>query len=277
MDQRRIQETIRRSEQLLRDIADHTSAVIYVKDLEGRFLFVNRQFEEIFGLENNKIIGRTNHDLFSKEFADAFRVNDLQVLEKNAILEYEEQAPQKDGVHTYLSIKLPLLDQRGRPYATCGISSDITERKRSERLVREFDEQLRTALTTSDRGAWTWSRQNRLFCWSQQVDGLLGITDSPRPRSEQEWLGFIHAHDRNAAAETLRRAREGHSTTFVMHHRLQNDDGTPRWLIWDGDIIRDESGTPLHIVGVVRVASPAPPQGTRAENALSESTRRTRD
>lgn len=277
MDQRRTQETIRRSEQLLRDIADHTSAVIYVKDLEGRFLFVNRQFEEIFGLANNRIIGRTNHDLFSKDFADAFRSNDLQVLEKNTILEYEEQAPQKDGVHTYLSIKLPLYDQRGRPYATCGISTDITERKRSERLIREFDEQLRAALTTTDQGAWAWSRQNRLFCWSQQVDGWLGITDSARPRSEQEWLDFIHADDRNAAAETLRRAREGEATTFVMQHRLRKDDGTPRWLIWNGDIIRDDSGNPLHIVGVVRLTSPSHPQGTRAEHALPESARRTRD
>lgn len=279
MNQRRVRETIRRSEQLLRDIADHTTAVIYVKDLEGRFIFVNRRFEEIFGLTSKQIIGRTNHEIFPKEFADAFRVNDLMVLEKNTILESEEQAPQKDGVRTYLSIKLPLHDQRGRPYATCGISTDITERKRSERMLRDLEEQLRGALAASDQGAWSLNLQNGLFCWSQQVDAFLGITEAPRPRSEQEWLGFIHADDRDAAADTLRRVREGKMTTLVLHHRLREDDGTPRWLVWNGDIIRDGNGNPLHIVGLVRVASSSQPQGqpVRTQNTLTGTTRRRQD
>jgi signal transduction histidine kinase/ActR/RegA family two-component response regulator len=74
----------------------------------------------------------TDHDLFSAENADAYRAFDRRVIEAGAALQAEEVAPQDDGPHTYISIKYPLLDPSGRPYAVCGISTDITERKVAE-------------------------------------------------------------------------------------------------------------------------------------------------
>ena len=76
-DRKRTEDALRRSQQLLQDVADNTTAVIYVKDTDGRFLFTNRRFEQLFHLRAEQIIGRTNHDIFPREIADAFRVNDL--------------------------------------------------------------------------------------------------------------------------------------------------------------------------------------------------------
>ena len=135
-DRKRAEDALRRNEQLLRNVADNTTAVIYVKDIDGRFLFINRRFEQLFHLATDQIIGHTNHEIFPREIADAFRANDLQVLERNSTMEYEELAPHEDGLHTYLSIKFPLCDHTGTPYATCGISTDITERKRIEHPLR---------------------------------------------------------------------------------------------------------------------------------------------
>ncbi|HEX8750768.1 MAG TPA: PAS domain S-box protein [Nitrospira sp.] len=254
MDRKGTEETIHRSKQLLSEVANNTTAVIYVKDLDGRFLFVNRRFEELFKLTNSQIIGRTNHEIWSREIADAFRVNDLEVLIKDRPIEYEEFAPHDDGLHTYLSIKLPLRDQTGRAYATCGISTDITERKRNEAALRAHEEQLRQALASTETGGWNWDGRTGQFCWSRQVDRFLGLTDGVRPRTLEEWLSLVHPEDRDAMARAMRQAlNDKTGRDVVLEHRVVHRDGAVRWCVWTGQIIRDQNGKVVHILGLVRV------------------------
>src|SRR6185503_1726483 len=70
--------------------------------------------------------------IFPKDTAEALRANDLKVLKAGTAIEWEELVPHDDGPHTYLSVKFPMLDSTGSPYAICGISTDITERKQME-------------------------------------------------------------------------------------------------------------------------------------------------
>jgi PAS domain S-box-containing protein len=136
-DLRSSQEALRENQVLLQSIIEHSGAVIYVKDLEGRYLLVNRRFEELFHVERQAILGKTDHLLFAPEFADVFQSNDQQAIAAGQPWESEEVVPQDDGVHVYLSIKCPLAGTDGRPYAVCGISADITERKRVEHQLRQ--------------------------------------------------------------------------------------------------------------------------------------------
>jgi PAS domain S-box-containing protein len=252
MDRKQAEEAIRRSQQLLQEMANHTTAVIYVKDLDGRFLFVNRRFEEIFNLTPSQIIGHTNHEIFPRDIADAFRANDLKVLEQNRSVEYEEQALHADGLHTYLSIKLPLCNKDGTPYATCGISTDITERKLNETALHAHKEQLRLALTSSEVGGWDWDCRTGQFCWSRQVDRFLGLSDGSRPRSQEEWLALVYPEDRQTMAQAMRRAMDQAGTEVVLEHRVLRPDGTLRWFVWTGQILRDRDGRAVHMLGMVR-------------------------
>ncbi len=130
-----------RGDQLLQ-VIDGTSSVIYLKDREGRFLLVNRQFEQLFDLVQENIVGRTDYDLFPKEMADAFRVNDRKALATDARIQEEESAPLADGTHTYLSVKYPIVDRSSRSYAVCGISTDVTDLKRAQEQVRRLNTEL---------------------------------------------------------------------------------------------------------------------------------------
>jgi PAS domain S-box-containing protein len=138
-ERKRAEEALRQSETRLRAILDNTTAVIYVKDLHGRYQLINRQHETLFHRTRDAIQGKTDHEIFPKEIADAFRANDLSVLAAMKPLQWEEVAPHDDGPHTYVSVKFPLLDSAGAPYAVCGISTDITERKWAEEAAREAD------------------------------------------------------------------------------------------------------------------------------------------
>jgi len=250
---KKTEDALHRSEQLLRNVADNTTAVIYVKYADGRYLLANHRFEQIFNLTADQIVGRTDHEIFPREAADAFRANDLVVLEQNRPVEYEEEAPHTDGIHTYISMKFPLCDHSGTPYAICGISTDITERKRIERTLRAHEEQLRLALTSSEVGTWHWDLQTGLVLWSSQADRFLGLPDGTKPRSQEEWLALVYQEDREAMANRMRQAKERPGTDVTFEHRVMRPDGRFHWCVWTGEMIRDRDGKVLHILGMVRV------------------------
>src|SRR5690349_23006339 len=73
-------EGLKYSRLLLQSVADNSAAVIFVKDLEGRFLLINRRFEELFGVSRDDVAGKTDFDLFPVDHAAAFRAFDRRVL-----------------------------------------------------------------------------------------------------------------------------------------------------------------------------------------------------
>jgi PAS domain S-box-containing protein len=121
----------------LQQILDHATAVVYVKGRDGRYRFANRLFLELFGLDSATVLGRTDAEIFPSDTAASLRRNDALVFERNAPIEIEEQVPQQDGLHTYLSLKFPLRNAQDEAYAVCGISTDITARKRTEEVLRQ--------------------------------------------------------------------------------------------------------------------------------------------
>ncbi|MDY6899293.1 MAG: CheR family methyltransferase [Cyanobacteriota bacterium] len=121
------------SETRLRAILSTTSSIIYLKDLEGRYLLVNRQYLESFNLTEPDILGKSDRDIFPQQMADIFVNNDRQVSASKSVLRFEEQANTVDGkLRTYISTKAPLINNSGEVYAICGISTDISELKETE-------------------------------------------------------------------------------------------------------------------------------------------------
>jgi PAS domain S-box-containing protein len=132
------------SERRLKAILNYSPAAISLKDAAGRYILVNREFERIAGLRADAIIGKTDDDLFPPRLADLYRGHDGQALEKKQGIEVEETSLQSDGVHVHHSIRFPLLDAGGYPYALCAIAIDITQRKK-------IDDALRVARLEAER------------------------------------------------------------------------------------------------------------------------------
>lgn len=271
MDRRKQEEAIRRSDQLLRHVADNTTAVIYVKDTEGRYLLSNRRFEHLFNVSTDQVIGHTDHEIFPLAFADTFRANDLEVLRRNAIMEYEETAPHPEGPRTYISIKLPLQDETGRPYALCGISTDITERKRMEETLKAQDALLRLALRMIDIGVWNWDLVTGRICWSPQVNRFFSGTAEARMLTTLDWLAMVFPDDRASFSASLIGVPDQQGDELLLEHRIRKQQGGTQRIIWTGRMIRDRDHRPIHVLGTVGGITDTEEQG---HDANRESTAR---
>jgi PAS domain S-box-containing protein len=134
-DRKNAEEALRISEQRLQDIVDNTTAVIFVKDLDLRYLLINREYERRFQVQRDQIRGKTDFDLHSHEVAQRVRANDRQVIEAGVPLQFDEVAPSAlEGERSYVVVKFLLRDPTGKPYAVCGIATDVTESKRVQQM-----------------------------------------------------------------------------------------------------------------------------------------------
>jgi PAS domain S-box-containing protein len=145
------EEALVQSEQRIQAIINNTTAVVYMKDVNGKYLLINRRYAELFDVDYEHAIGKTDYDFHPAPVADAFRENDRNVLKRNKPTEFEEVAPHIDGDHIYLSLKFPIYDANGIQSGICGISTDITERKQFEADLREAKEEAEAANIAKSR------------------------------------------------------------------------------------------------------------------------------
>lgn len=132
------QRDLRTTVDQLWDLVDNSSALMYIKDLHGRYLIVNECFARWFSIGAADVVGKTDHDLFPGTSAEVYSANDRHVLATGDSVEVEEPFSPVGGVtdpdddHRWLSLKFPLLDADGQVYAVGAITTDITDRKRAE-------------------------------------------------------------------------------------------------------------------------------------------------
>jgi PAS domain S-box-containing protein len=132
-ERNRAQEALRESEERLQDIIDKTTAVVFVKDLDLRFVLINREFERRFQVQRDQIRGKTV-DVLPDNAAQLVSGRDQQVIENGVPFQFEQVVPSIQGGRHYVVVKFLLRDRAEKPYGICGIATDITESKHAQEM-----------------------------------------------------------------------------------------------------------------------------------------------
>jgi diguanylate cyclase (GGDEF)-like protein/PAS domain S-box-containing protein len=138
-----------RTKNLLDNIANSSPDAIYAKDMDGHYLFINREAIRATGKIPEQVMGRDDTVLFPHQQAAEIRANDLRVLQQNQTSSYEVTLSTLDGDRIYLATKGPLRDEAGQVFGLFGISRDITERKVKEEALRKSEEKFSKAFQAS--------------------------------------------------------------------------------------------------------------------------------
>jgi len=135
---KRTEEALAQSEECFRLFMDNSPTIAWIKDEQGRYVYVSKAFEEHFGLRMEEMRGKTGANFFSGGTAEVFRDNDWIVLATDRPVDVIEETVDSDGVRTFwLSTKFPFRDPAGNRFVA-GIGLDITERRQAEAEIERL-------------------------------------------------------------------------------------------------------------------------------------------
>lgn len=235
------------NERLLKAMLDKSTAIIFLKDKQGRYLLVNRNFESFLDLSAASILGKSDRDLFPPEVADHFRAHDQEVIESGIAKEWENEVPHEGSTTTFLTIKFPIVNAAGEVYAVGGVAADITRRKRSEKALQENEEMFRKLSCCSPVGIFTTDFEGKTTYINPRCREILGVSDQIL---NQRWLHFIHIDDQETAAATWRDYLMNRHDFFSEFRSAISSD-RPRWIRARSAPIVSDEGVVVGHVGTI--------------------------
>lgn len=133
--------TLREKEAQIDAFMQNVPCAVYMKDLEGRYIYANETCAKVFRRGVQDVIGKTDMELLPKSAANKARNIDQQVIASRKAIETTESFNREDGAHYWLTTRFPIFGENQAPIMIGGAAIDVTENKRLEKEVQEISEQ----------------------------------------------------------------------------------------------------------------------------------------
>ncbi len=192
-------------------------------------------------------------------------------IESGETVTFETLHRRKDGTVFPVEVRARQFPLGARPFRL-SLARDITERKRTEEVLRESESRLLKAQGIAHFGWWERDFRTAQVILSDEVCRIFGIEPVDMPEWHQRWLNLIHPEDRPRAAEAAAAALVAGGPRYDIEYRLVRPDGTERIVHSQGDVTWDASGRPLRQFGVLQDIT----ELRRTEEELRESEERFR-
>lgn len=162
----------------LQTTLDHVGGYVFTKDVAGRYTYVNQMVCDLFQCGSDDILGKTDASLFDLDASSELLRNDERVLKYGERIEVEERNvfSHNHEERYYWSVKVPLYDAAGKLSGMCGISTDITARKRLERRLQKQKSLLDTVLNNADAAIFMKNDRSCYLYANSVTAGLFGMS-----------------------------------------------------------------------------------------------------
>jgi PAS domain S-box-containing protein len=225
-ERKRVEVALRESEERFRLFMDNSPTIAWIKDEQGRYVFLSRAFEFRFGVKLDTWLGKTDEELLPAEVAEAFRRNDLAVLDGGQPILVTEEVLDLDGCRSFwLNSKFLFLDSAGYRFVA-GIGLDITERKLTEKALSQIREDLDRAQKVGQIGSWRLDVLHNVLTWSDENHRIFGLPKET-PLTYETFLETVHPDDRPYVDAQWKASLSGEP--YDIEHRIIAD-GEVKWV-----------------------------------------------
>lgn len=274
------EEALKEGEAKYRQITENMSDMIWTADLDFRLTYVSPSVEKVFGLSEEAYFRQPMEERFPPESIKliqtiiAIQKQKLAAgtVKKDDSWVAEMEAFKKDGSLFWIQSQSAFIfDDQGKPAGVLGTTSDITERKAAQELLRRSEERIRFALETSQLGAWDMDLVDHTTYHSLQHDQIFGYQELLPEWTFEIFMTHVHPDDYAGVDEKFNTALQ-QQKDWNLECRVIRADGQVRWIWLAGRHTPDARGLPRRMAGIVQDIT----ERKQAEQALKESETRYR-
>lgn len=199
-----LERDLRDSEQKLRQFLESAHDVISIKDLEGRYLYVNPAAAEAMDMPREEILGKTAFEIFSKGLAESMTRHDGETLSQKKTLFVREKMEIRGKTRLYHTVRFPIWNDSGQIISFAVVSRDMTEEMSFQEEARRHKEYLENILSNSSDMIITTDLKGNIVTFNPGGEHMLGYTREEVSGKSIETL-WKTPEDRRALMEEVNR------------------------------------------------------------------------
>jgi diguanylate cyclase (GGDEF)-like protein/PAS domain S-box-containing protein len=245
----RVSLKLRESEERFHAFMDNSPTVAWMRDEQGRYVYVNTPFELTFNLRREDVLGTSSLKPWSEGGGQELRENEAAVLASGKPRQFYETLPSREGPLQHWWILQFLVDDGSGLKFVGGMALDITERKDAEEALRASEERYALAAQSVNDGLWDWNLKTNEVYFSSRWKAMLGCDEAEIGRSPEEWFRRVHPDDLPEVRTALQAHLKGSTPHFESEHRMRHKDRGYRWVLSRALAVRNGDNTAYRMVG----------------------------
>lgn len=245
------QKSVKKQRDFSQSIMETANSMIVCLDHDTRVTAFNKECERITGYHRQEVLGKKWPEMFLppeyrhkklKSFASWVRAHPRD--------QYEGPIKTKKGeVRTILWSNTAILGPREKDITAIAIGQDITERKKTEEALQLSQERYKLSTKAAKVGVWDWDLKSNRFYIDPNIKEILGYKDKEIPNDIEVWTTYVHPDDLKPVMTAAQACIDGRTPKYVFEHRMMHKDGSVRWILSNGKVIRDKDGNAVRMIG----------------------------
>jgi PAS domain S-box-containing protein len=262
------EEALRRNQRLFAAFMENVPGAAFMKDRQGRYLYLNRLFAETFGFAPEQVLGKTAFDLVPEDLARKMQEDDERVFAEDRPLEFLHTLPRRWGLQRWLNVRFPIRLEPGEPPVLGGVALDVTKYKQAEDDLRQSEQKYRVLVESAGEAIFTMDADARYLFMNSTAAGRLG--GKPEDFVGKTMWDVFPKEIADRQAGSVREVIE--SGVGVTRETMTMVRGQKRWYRTSINPIRDPEGRVVSALIIARDTS----AHKEAELALARSEERFR-
>jgi diguanylate cyclase (GGDEF)-like protein/PAS domain S-box-containing protein len=221
---------LRSANSRLRAIFDHAPVWLALRGLDGRYLNVNNELAQVYGVDERQLVGSYPTDFAQTPRTSEVADDDRVVWETKRPVAHDVTIhhPQR-GQRTYHVVRYPVLDEQGELDAVGSFGIDVSDRKEADAARDRALQAFAEAQEIAKVGSWVWNAASNELEWSTQMKLMFGLAPDAATPDPETFFAFVDAADRGMVARAYRQVVSG-GPMFEVEYRINAADGTRRIL-----------------------------------------------